>query len=831
MSADKNRCLSEKDLDRWTHQPAPAEQVAKIQDHVRGCESCQERVQGEQLFSEALREALCPSDAELALWAEGELPLNRARKVQDHISSCDECSDVAELTTEANEWLAAQASSIQNQSRSRDRSNTKRRRSATKRVSPIAGPQPASAPAWLVWAAPAAAAALLMALFAASPSRERHDRSASLDPPKNSSANPIQYPDAGSPSGTGSSSTDNPINVLPPSGTDPESPIDANPKTDPGTSPETGTEPTNPLRPDPETPESPDSSDPQDPSKIDPAQPQPKTGTEVRKNPASARAGLQVAMATGKLSSRQGSGSWTRLNGAAELSAEHEIAARGGHGAMTFASVDLSLRDGAALRLERDDESEACLELSSGEALFSVRPAGRRFVARVGEQRITALGTRFLIRQRKGSAGSVEVAVEVAVEEGQVELSNPQGKILVSAGESALAEKDRAPQRLPSIAVDRGWIDELIETRLQTQGLSYPRAVLALAALEALQPELSRGTDSQAAALFALRGLLSDPSLALLAPTTLAPRLERLASELGAAELSAEAQSKLVLAQCLEAWSLVGARKGNMKTLTRRAPEAAASLLAQSQKLLAAQRADWRSIAALRMAERFGLEIASAEAWTKLSEQLAASEAPNLQDGLALLLLPRKSLRSPSKALSARLRAAESLAETWLEDASLPPLEAQALCSVLARSSAANRFEALLSRLVGARAPSASDQLLVLSRAFPLLMDGALPRLEESTGPKVLRDGKDYIVAFEFKPTSFQKHVFLCGDWDQWVETSSPMSRDRDGSFRLKKRFAPGMHQYKFRQGDADANWFTDPLHPITIDNGHGGLNSLLVLP
>jgi 1,4-alpha-glucan branching enzyme len=81
-------------------------------------------------------------------------------------------------------------------------------------------------------------------------------------------------------------------------------------------------------------------------------------------------------------------------------------------------------------------------------------------------------------------------------------------------------------------------------------------------------------------------------------------------------------------------------------------------------------------------------------------------------------------------------------------------------------------------------------------------------------------------VAFEADfPDADRVHV--AGTFNDWAETDIALEKGEDGVFRTTIELAPGTYQYKFV---VDGTWIEDPANPETIDDGYGGVNSVLTV-
>jgi 1,4-alpha-glucan branching enzyme len=69
--------------------------------------------------------------------------------------------------------------------------------------------------------------------------------------------------------------------------------------------------------------------------------------------------------------------------------------------------------------------------------------------------------------------------------------------------------------------------------------------------------------------------------------------------------------------------------------------------------------------------------------------------------------------------------------------------------------------------------------------------------------------------------------VFLAGEFNGWDPVAHPLVKGEDGMWHGSVELAPGQYQYKFV---VDGTWIEDPGNPKTVDDGHGGVNSVLVI-
>ena len=68
--------------------------------------------------------------------------------------------------------------------------------------------------------------------------------------------------------------------------------------------------------------------------------------------------------------------------------------------------------------------------------------------------------------------------------------------------------------------------------------------------------------------------------------------------------------------------------------------------------------------------------------------------------------------------------------------------------------------------------------------------------------------------------------VSVCGDWNDWNPKAQPMKR-QDGKWQIDLELKRGKtYQYQFLVNGE--TWIPDPKSPVKVDNGFGGVNSLI---
>ncbi len=69
------------------------------------------------------------------------------------------------------------------------------------------------------------------------------------------------------------------------------------------------------------------------------------------------------------------------------------------------------------------------------------------------------------------------------------------------------------------------------------------------------------------------------------------------------------------------------------------------------------------------------------------------------------------------------------------------------------------------------------------------------------------------------------KRVSLCGEFNRWSFSETPMNQGKDGSWEAAVALEPGRYQYKFL---VDGEWVPDPAAQQNVPNAYGSLNSVI---
>lgn len=81
-------------------------------------------------------------------------------------------------------------------------------------------------------------------------------------------------------------------------------------------------------------------------------------------------------------------------------------------------------------------------------------------------------------------------------------------------------------------------------------------------------------------------------------------------------------------------------------------------------------------------------------------------------------------------------------------------------------------------------------------------------------------------VAFAFED-SVESDVFLAGDFNDWNETSHPMRRHCDGTYRTILKLPAGEYEFRYKCGGV---WFNDRHPHKYVPNCWGSENSVVIV-
>jgi 1,4-alpha-glucan branching enzyme len=94
----------------------------------------------------------------------------------------------------------------------------------------------------------------------------------------------------------------------------------------------------------------------------------------------------------------------------------------------------------------------------------------------------------------------------------------------------------------------------------------------------------------------------------------------------------------------------------------------------------------------------------------------------------------------------------------------------------------------------------------------------------EETAAPAQENAKAVDLAVDFPDAD---SVSLAGEFNNWDPTANPMEKGPDGLWHATVDLSPGSYQYKFV---VDGDWVADPSNSETIDDGYGGVNSVLTV-
>lgn len=92
------------------------------------------------------------------------------------------------------------------------------------------------------------------------------------------------------------------------------------------------------------------------------------------------------------------------------------------------------------------------------------------------------------------------------------------------------------------------------------------------------------------------------------------------------------------------------------------------------------------------------------------------------------------------------------------------------------------------------------------------------------------KTGRSCRVTFELPAEVNAKTANLCGDFNDWNQTSHPMKRGRDGSFKLTVSLKPG-REYRYRFLLDGERWENDWAAEGYVPNALGSEDSLIDIP
>ena len=67
--------------------------------------------------------------------------------------------------------------------------------------------------------------------------------------------------------------------------------------------------------------------------------------------------------------------------------------------------------------------------------------------------------------------------------------------------------------------------------------------------------------------------------------------------------------------------------------------------------------------------------------------------------------------------------------------------------------------------------------------------------------------------------------IYLVGSFNKWNATETPMHKRLNGNWVVRLQLPAGRHLYKLV---VDGKWMADPENPLKLDDGHGGIDSII---
>jgi 1,4-alpha-glucan branching enzyme len=89
--------------------------------------------------------------------------------------------------------------------------------------------------------------------------------------------------------------------------------------------------------------------------------------------------------------------------------------------------------------------------------------------------------------------------------------------------------------------------------------------------------------------------------------------------------------------------------------------------------------------------------------------------------------------------------------------------------------------------------------------------------------------GKKVLVTFAVPAMKGVESLHVCGDFNNWSETATPLTRKPDGSWSVEMTLDAGQ-SYRFRYKDNYGEWHNDPAADAYVPNDFGNENSVLDL-
>jgi 1,4-alpha-glucan branching enzyme len=91
------------------------------------------------------------------------------------------------------------------------------------------------------------------------------------------------------------------------------------------------------------------------------------------------------------------------------------------------------------------------------------------------------------------------------------------------------------------------------------------------------------------------------------------------------------------------------------------------------------------------------------------------------------------------------------------------------------------------------------------------------------------KTGRSCRVTFELPAEVNAQKAVLCGEFNQWSQSSHPMKRRKDGSFTLTISLKPGQ-QYRYKFLLDGERWENDWAAEAYLPNEHGSEDSVVII-
>jgi 1,4-alpha-glucan branching enzyme len=91
------------------------------------------------------------------------------------------------------------------------------------------------------------------------------------------------------------------------------------------------------------------------------------------------------------------------------------------------------------------------------------------------------------------------------------------------------------------------------------------------------------------------------------------------------------------------------------------------------------------------------------------------------------------------------------------------------------------------------------------------------------------KNGKTTKVTFELPPESASQRVCLCGDFNDWSQEATPLTKRKDGRFSATVTLPQGK-TYRFKYFVDGERWENDNAADEYVDNDYGSKDSVVIV-